>query len=316
MTPAGRAAWRARRSARAVWMAGLALVAVAACRDAAPAVRQEPAAGAASGCGAAPDAAEPARRVVSLLPAGSEIVVALHAVDRLVARTDHDTHPALQDLPSVGGGLTPSLEWLAQLRPDLVVTWPDHGPRSLEGPLRRLGAATLPAATQSLADVRRLTCEIGRRLGRTAAADSVVRAFDAELARIARNVAGRARPTVFYVVWPDPPTTAGPGSFVDELIEIAGGRNVFADAPAPWPQVSLEEVVRRDPDVVILPVGEAGTSPARLASAPGWRELRAVREGRVVSVDHDLFHHPGPGLTAAAMRLAAVLHPENEGAVR
>ena len=68
--------------------------------------------------------------------------------------------------------------------------------------------------------------------------------------------------------------------------------------------------------VVILPVGEAGTSPARLASAPGWRELRAVREGRVVSVDHDLFHHPGPGLTAAAVRLAAVLHPENEGAVR
>jgi iron complex transport system substrate-binding protein len=265
----------------------------------------------AGGCAAAPvEARGAARRVVALLPAAAEIVVALGAADRLVARTDYDTHPALVGLPSVGGGLTPSLERLALLRPDLVVTWPDNASRALVPHLRALGAEPLAVETETVEDVLWTACELGRRVGRLAAADSLVRALRAELDAVRRAVEGRPPPSVLYVVWHDPPTVAGHGSFIDALVGIAGGRNAFADARGLWPQVSLEAVVDRQPDVLVLPRAEGGPSAADLARAPGWRELRAVRDGRVVLVDRDLFHRPGPRLGQAARRLAEGLHPE------
>src|SRR5690606_5574491 len=107
------------------------------------------------------------------------------------------------------------------------------------------------------------------------------------------------------------PRAAGPGTFAGELSTAAGGRNAFGDAGARWPEVSLEEVVRRQPDVVVVAAGGADARTlARFESAPGWRDLRAVRAGRVVAVDTDLFNRPGPGLARAVVQLAAILHPD------
>jgi len=105
--------------------------------------------------------------------------------------------------------------------------------------------------------------------------------------------------------------TAGPGTFLDELIGIAGGQNAFADAPSQWPTVSLEAVLRRQPAIVIVPRGERGAERiTRLRSTPGWRDLRAVRTGRVIEVDAELFNRPGPRVGTAAKTLARLLHPE------
>jgi iron complex transport system substrate-binding protein len=256
--------------------------------------------------------AAPATRVVSLLPAATDVILALGAGDRLVARTDYDTHAALAELPSVGGGLTPSLEWLAALRPDLVIAWRDAQSRTVVRRLDELGIPTYAAGPESIADAKRLARDIGRMLGLEPRADSLLSAFDASFDAVRRRIPpDTPKPGVLYLVALDPPRAAGPGTFVDELITAAGGRNTFADAPALWPEVSLEEVVRRQPDVVIVAAGSVD-APAldRLRTAPGWRDLHALRAGRTAAVDTDLFNRPGPGLARAVERLAAILHPE------
>jgi iron complex transport system substrate-binding protein len=112
-----------------------------------------------------------------------------------------------------------------------------------------------------------------------------------------------------YLLSADPPMIAGPGTFVDDLIRIAGGENVFADVRQLWPQISLEEIVRRQPDVIIRPSDQSLTDPlAGLAGRAGWRELDAVRESRVHAVDPDLYNRAGATVGRAARGLAERIH--------
>ena len=123
--------------------------------------------------------------------------------------------------------------------------------------------------------------------------------------------AGRAAVSVMYVIWSDPPMTTAAGSYVDELITIAGGRNVFADAPMRWPSVGYESIVRRNPSVLVWPRGATSELTVELIrDMPGWRDLEAVQSGRIVFVDSDRFNRPGPDLAQAAADLARALHPE------
>ncbi|MBI4546268.1 MAG: ABC transporter substrate-binding protein [Gemmatimonadetes bacterium] len=254
----------------------------------------------------------PARRVVCLIPSVTELILALGAGDRLVARTDYDDQPALAALPTVGGGLTPNLESLAALRPELVVGWVDAQSRTVIDRLADLGIAVYAARTETLAEAARTTRGVGQLLGLAAESEKVLGRIHAALDTVRAAVAGRPAPSVLYVVGLEPLFVAGPGTFVDELLEAAGGRNVFRDAVARWPQVSLEEVVRRQPDAVVLALAEAGPQVGgRLKRTPGWRQLQAVRLGRVFPVDPDVFNRWGPGIPEAARRLARLLHPES-----
>lgn len=254
---------------------------------------------------------QPAQRVVSLIPSVTETILALGGADRLVARSDFDTDLALAHLPTVGQGLTPSLEQLTILQPDLVIAWPDNESRSVIGRLADLGVTIYTPQIQTLADIERTTRELGAMLGLDLAAASLIATIDAELDAIRQAVADRERPTVFYVVWYEPATTTGAGTYVHELIEIAGGRNIFEDATGLWPTVSLEEVLNRQPDIVLLSyTEEIPVDTERLRAAPGWRDLQAVRDGRVRQIDANLYNRPGPRVIEAARQLAQCLHPE------
>lgn len=251
-----------------------------------------------------------AERVISLIPSVTETIVALGAGDRLVARSEYDRDPSLNHLPSIGHGLTPSLERLTMLRPDLVIAWPDSPNRSVIGRLAELGVTIYSPEIQTLEDIRRTTNELGVILDRETSADSLLRAIDEGLSEVRRAVAGRSTPSVLYVVWHEPITTAGAGTYIDELIEIAGGANLFRDAPGLWPQLSLEEIVRRQPDHVILAQTEDNPiEPTALGEQVGWRELKAVQEGRFVAVDADLYNRPGPRVVLAVRQLAHLLQP-------
>jgi iron complex transport system substrate-binding protein len=255
--------------------------------------------------------ARPAQRVVSLLPAATETFFALGAGAQVVGRTRYDTDAAHAHLPSVGGGLDPSLEALLALRPDLVIAFETAGGSALREQIEALGIAVFAIAPQDTADVFANIVRLGRLTGRDAAADSLAGTLRAELAAVRASVAGRARPRVFYVVGDDPPMTAGPESFVIQLLSLAGGETIFPELGAHWPQISLEEVVRRAPDVVVLPVGEGGAERAsRLRAAHGWRQVAAVRAGRIVTVSADLAHRPGPSIAAAARAFRDALHPD------
>jgi len=256
--------------------------------------------------------ARPARRVVSLIPAVTEWILALGAADRLAARTTYDTQAALAHLPAVGDGLTPSLEAIVARAPDLVIAWPDARGRAVVARLRALGVPVYAARVETVGDAARTARRVGRLLDLAPRADSLAAALDSALAAVRRSACppGCRRPRVLYLVSVDPPFAAGPGNFIHELIEAAGGENAAADAPARWPQLSLEAILRRPPDVLLIADAAAPPDlPRWLRERPGWRELPAVRAGRVALLDPGLFNRPGPRLALAARTLAAILHP-------
>lgn len=251
----------------------------------------------------------PADRVISLVPSGTEMVLALAGREHLVGRTRYDNDPELASIPEVGGGLDPSLEAIVALRPDLVLMWEGEGQSPLRGQLAAAGIPAFALQTTDTADVFASMERLGRLLGREATADSVASRVRAQLDSVRRSVEPLPSPRVLYAVGITPPMTAGEHTFVIELLGVAGGSSVFSDIADGWPTVSLEEIVRRDPDIVLLPVSaDPATRLSTLRGTVGWRDLPAVRAGRVATVDADLVNRPGPRLGEAAAALARAIH--------
>ena len=252
----------------------------------------------------------PADRVISLVPSVTETILALGAGDRLVARTEYDTQAELAHLHSIGAGITPNIEAITRLDPDLVVIWAKLTPAAVSNRLSQLGIRTYTRDIRTIEDILGVVREMGDALGIPERADSLTRAIRAELDAVSGAVGDLHRPSVFVLLWDDPPMTTGPGTFIDEALGIAGGVNVFADAREPWPQVSLEELIVRDPDlIVVVQSRDAPIDIERLKQAPGWRELSAIRTGHVESIDPELLGRPGPAIGDATRRLAELLHP-------
>jgi iron complex transport system substrate-binding protein len=259
--------------------------------------------------------ARPATRILSLVPAATETLVALGAADLLVARTDYDGDPRLAHLPSVGGGIDPSLEHLVSLRPEVVIAWAEAGTLRLAPRLEALGIAVFSLSTQDTAGVFRNFERLGVLSGRTAAADSLAASVRAELEEVRRSVEGLPRPTVFHVVATDPPMTAGAETFLGQLLRVAGAEPAFPEYGTDWPQLSLEAIHARDPHVLLLRTGYAGEeSGQRLRAQAGWRDLPAVRAGRIATVHADSVSRPGPALGRAAALLRDALAPYRDPA--
>lgn len=247
----------------------------------------------------------PAGRILSLVPAATEILFALGAGPRVVARTDFCDHPpAARALPSVGNGIRPAVEPILAFRPDLIVLFAGPDNAATTDRLRQLAAPVFAVRHNTVEDLIRNIRRLGALTGRAEAADSLVRALHAGLDSVARAAAGPPV-RVYYDLWGDPPHTIGRGSYLNALIRIGGGRNVFEDLEAPSPQINVEAVLAADPDVILVPGGRSGTDPAEaLRKRPGWRAIPAVREGRVGAVNPDLVHRLGPRLPEAARALA------------
>ena len=229
----------------------------------------------------------------------------LGVIDHLVGRTDYDRMPEVATLPSVGGGLTPNIEAIVALSPDLVLTW--EGGKAddpIRSALQRAGIAVYGMATRDTTDVFRTLKDLAHLTARDSAGVAAAEQLGRELADVRTSVLGRSTPTVLLLMWGEPPMTAGPATFVSQLIGVAGGRPAFPDLTKDWSQISAEQVVRRDPDVIVLPTGETSTATlAQLRSAPGWRDLNAVRNDHIVRIDADLLTRPGPHMGEAARAL-------------
>lgn len=249
----------------------------------------------------------PARRVVSLLPTVTDLLTAMNAHDRLIARTVYDTDPRLVHLPSLGGGLNPSIEWLAAQKPDLVISWPDQGTRSLVGQLARVGVPVYSARSESIEDTYRILAALGVLLGMQPSADSLSNTIRGALDSVRARTAPLPIVKVAYVVGLEPPMVAAAGTFIDELITVAGGRNIFSDLEL-WPQINLEELIQRDPDVIVIADTGEDDPVVVLRRLPGWRELRAVKSGRVHRVSPYFFNRSGPTMPSAARELARFFH--------
>lgn len=245
-------------------------------------------------------------RIVSLIPATTEILFALGAGDRVVGRTKWDGWPpeALR-VPDLGDGIRPSVETVIATRPDLVILYASGDNRDAARALRATGIDVISLRIDSIAEFERATIMLGDAVGEPARARTVVDSVRATLHRVRSATTGRTRPTVFMLAWETPLMTIGAGSFLSELVEIAGGQNVFGDLEGPSPQVSFEEVMRRDPQFILGSPETAGN----LSAIERWRSLPAVRDGRVLVMDTVLVGRPGVRLGEAAVSIARLLHP-------
>lgn len=253
----------------------------------------------------------PAARIVSLIPSATETLMAIGATSAIVGRTRYDTASAIAGVTSVGGGVDPSIEAIVALKPDLVVAWASDKRAGLRERLSAAGVQTFVMSTEDTTDIFRNLKNLGRLTGRDSAATAVATSVRATLDTVRTSVAGKPTPSVIYVVFPDPPMTMGPKTFIGQLLALAGGRSIFPTTDKNWPNVAMEDIVKRDPDLVIVPVGEFKTSALdRFRQLSGWKDLRAVKAGHVVSVSSDMLSRPSPAIAQAALVLRTAVHPE------
>lgn len=245
-------------------------------------------------------------RVVSLAPSLTELVYALGFGDRMVGRSSAcDFPPEAKALPVVGGFGRPNLEAVQGLRPDLLIA------TSLEkrGIIRRmneLGVETLLLPCESWTELLQAARALGKALGEAAAAERWVQDMTARREALARQVnafyAGRARPRVYVEVWSDPLTTPGAGTFLDDLVRLAGGTNVAGSLRRPYAQVSAEWVIRQNPQAILLAyMMPAAGAAQHLRERPGWGGIDAVQNGALcTNIPPDWLLRPGPRLIGGA----------------
>ncbi len=256
----------------------------------------------------------PPKRIMTLTPGNTEILFALGAEDRIVAVDQwSDFPPAAKAKPRVAP-FNPSLEQVVRFSPDLILS--THGGAEPLLPLERHGIRVMVFAPRTLDDIYRNILLIGRIVNTERRAEGLVRAMRQRVAAVVAKVRDAPRPKVFIEFDgsdPSRPFTAGPGSFIDLLIQLAGGANIAARSRTAWPQFSLEELIRADPDLIILSDASAPINPQTpelVASRSGWSHLRAVRLGAITAIDSNAISRPGPRIVEGLELLAGLLHPD------
>jgi len=237
-------------------------------------------------------------RIVSIGASNTEFLFALGAGDRVVGVDDFSDLPAEAKTKEKVGGVKPNVEKIVSLRPDLVVSV-----KISDGSLERIAAQSITVIVldpRGLADTVR-TAEL---LGTATGADgkALARRMQEGLDAVRAKAASVKKKRVFHEVDASDPTklfTAGPGSFIHEMLELAGGINIAAGTGSPFPQLSAEEVIRQDPEVIVLGDADYGMTAEQVQARPGWSAITAVRSKRIVGIDASLMHRPGPRLAEA-----------------
>lgn len=265
---------------------------------------------------AAASAAIP-RRIVSLIPATTEMVFAMGAGDRLAGVGSYDRFPPeVERLPRVGGLLDPSVERILSLRPDLVIVYDTQ--TELKGQLEGAGIPIFRYVHRGLPDITDTMRALGARIGAAPAAEAAAARLEQALAAIGRRVAGRRRPQTLLVFGREPGTlrridASGGYGFLHDLLDVAGGTNVLADLTRQSVQIGSETILARAPEVIIeLRYGASVRTDRLDAPRLVWSALPsvpAVKNKRVHLLVGDEFVVPGPRIVLAAERFAKVLHP-------
>lgn len=245
------------------------------------------------------------KRIVSLAPAITEILFAVGAGDRVVGVTRYCNFPeAAAVLPRVGGFADPDVERVAQLAPDLVIATADTVGRDRFDALVALGIPVYATDAADFAGVAASIRAVASVAGNAEAGDVLAKAFEARFSAVAEKVKGRPRTRVLFLFQANPAIAAGKGTFLDELVRLAGGDNVAVTAPTAYPRLGLEGIIALAPERILTTMPEtAETLRASLAKSP-------IPAERITPVEADLVERPGPRLVDGLERVAAILHPD------
>jgi len=259
------------------------------------------------------------QRIITIAPNSAEIICALGACDRIIAVSKFCVYPSeLKERAKIGGLFDPDLEKIVALRPDLIVLRGQS--EAIESLCRQRGIDIYRDRTESLGDVEQSVVKLGARLGLRKSATRIVATMRKQIDAIRRRVAKRTKPRVLLVYARQPDRlanllTTGPGTFLHEMIEIAAGINIFADQDMRYPQISLESIVARRPEVIIelLPEVEM-TRELRRQMLEQWRgvgSFPAVTSGRIHFLTDDHCLIPSPRYVEIIDKVSRLLHAED-----
>ena len=249
-------------------------------------------------------------RIVSIGPSITEFLFALSAGPRVVGVDDFSDEPAAAKTLEKVGGIKVNFEKVVALRPDLVLSV-----KFSDGTIEKLTSAGLLVVVvdpQTAGEVARTATLLGRAVG--ADGDVLARDIQKKVDDVrAKTAAATSRPRVYHEIDASDPTkifTVGPGSYIDDLITIAGGVNIAAKATTAYPQLSAEEILRADPEVIVLAGDSYSAKPDEVAARAGWSAITAVKNKRFGTMEPNLINRPGPRVGDAAEAYARIVHPE------
>lgn len=254
----------------------------------------------------------PARpeRLVSIGPSITAFLFALGAGPRVVGVDDFSDEPAEAATRDRVGGIKVNFEKVVALKPDLVLSV-----KFSDGTIEKLQSASLNVLVvdpQTVSDVAKTATLLGKAVGADGEAmgRSIQQRVDAVKAKVATAT---TRPRVYHEIDASDPAkifTVGPGSYINDLIDIAGGTNVAARATSAYPQLSAEEILRSDPEIIVLAADAYSSKPGDVVARQGWSIIAAVKSNRIFTIDPNLINRPGPRVGEAAETYARLVHPE------
>jgi iron complex transport system substrate-binding protein len=263
----------------------------------------------------------PPERIVSLAPSNTEILFAVGAGDKVVGVTDFCNYPydfaawiETGNMSSIGNYYGPSVEPIVALNPDLVLA--TTGSLEAADNLRELGYNVLVIEPRNITFVIRDILIVGRATNHYDEAVALESEINQRIEAVTSQVVlASTTPKVYHEVWNDPLMSAGPGTFIDELITMAGGKNIFEDATTSWPTISSEAIIDKNPDVMFFPDMYMGRSNfyetiEAVKDRPGWDTITAVKNDALYEINADIISRSGPRLVDALEEIAKMVHPE------
>jgi len=250
-------------------------------------------------------------RIVSLAPSITEILFAIGSGEQLVGVTQFCDYPPEAKLKPKVGYSHPNIEAIVALEPDLVLAPKEFIRADVLSKLDQLKIATFILEAKTMDDIPSHIQLLGRMLGRSTSADDAAMEIRRRLADLRKRTEILPRPRLLYVLNSQPLITVGPGSFIHQVIELAGAVNVAARAKSPYPRLSMEEVIKEDPELIVFPVGTVEGIPGDEQELwQRWATISAVKHRRFYRISSDLLNRPGPRIVQGLETLARIIHPE------
>ena len=250
-------------------------------------------------------------RVVSLAPSITEMLFALGLDEQIVGVTEFCDFPTAAKTKSKVGYANPNLESLIALRPELIVAPREFHRANVLAKLEELKIPVLLLEATSVENIFSHIHTLGRIFDRSTEAHAMTAAMRNRMAEISRRTESLPRIRVLYVINSQPLITVGPGSYIHQMIGLAGGINIASGANAPYPRLTMETVLKEDPEVLIFPMGSVETVPRREQQEwQRWTTLTAVQQNRLREVSANALNRPGPRVMEGLEELVRVIHPE------
>jgi len=249
------------------------------------------------------------KRIVSLAPANTEMVFALGADKKLVGVTTYCDYPeAAKKIAKIGDFASPNVEKIAALQPEIVLAAGGIQEGIVEK-LEKLGAQVLVVDPKNFSQLSSDLQKLGQILNTEEKAKAIIEDIQSQKKMVEEKTRDLPKVKVFFEIYSQPLMTAGTDTFIDEMITLAGGKNIGSSAGQGFPQFNEEQLVSENPDVYLAVKMSMG-DPADLTKRPGYANLKAVQDGRVHVVDDNLVTRPGPRLAKGLLEVAKAIHPE------